>query len=164
MYLVVLLYTTSSWEPTNIIRLCYFYGTFYIHSVQGDEADINDNIDNNDNNDVEDNNDNNNIFDEDYEEDDTDVEERDTFDLDCDDDVADDFFSSDLFRNVVELLDGEDRPLRPPARPSIRQAATNDDNEDPSPMKPDVFPDENLGHAFQNRFRDGNLKLPFWWL
>ena len=141
--------------------MCYFYGTFYIHSVQGDEADINDNINNNDNNDVEDNNDNNNIFDEDYEEDYTDVEECNTFDLDCDDNVADDFFSfsSDLFRNAVELLGGEDRPPRPPARPSIRQAAMNDDNKDPPPMKPDVFPDENLGHAFRNCFHDVTMVI-----
>ena len=62
-------------------------------------------------------------------------------------------------------LGGEDRPPRLPARPSIRQAATNVDNEDPPPMKPAVFPDKNLGHAFRNCFRDGdhgNLKLPFW--
>ena len=90
--------------------MCYYYGTFYIHSVQGDEADINDDIDNNDNNEVKGNNDNDNIFDEDYDyeedeqqEDDADVEERDTFDLDCNDKVADDFFSSVLFRNAVKL-------------------------------------------------------------
>ena len=51
--------------------------------------------------------------DSEYEDEDESVEERDTFDLDCDDDSADEFFASDAFNDAVERLGDEERPLLP---------------------------------------------------
>lgn len=68
--------------------------------------------------------------------DDDDVEERDSFDLCCDDDAANQFFSSDSFMNAVELLGGEVEHPRPPTI-SNRNLA-DDDAKDPPPEKPDV--------------------------
>ena len=79
----------------------------------------------------------------DNEEDDDDnnfVEERDTFDLQCDGGPADDSFASEAFSNAVQLLAGNDESSRPQRALSNKNARTNmnDDDDDPPPERPDV--------------------------
>lgn len=85
-------------------------------------------------------NDDDDEYDNDDDAEDNESEQRDTFDLDCDDDSADEFFASDSFINAVELLGGEikrEHP-QPPSNASNRGAPKCDEIDDPPPEKPDV--------------------------
>lgn len=104
--------------------------SFIVSCSDVDEAD-----DDADESDIDDNYKRHNAGDDDIE--DGDEEERDTFDLGCDNNEADEFFSSAAFMNAVELLGGEVEQPRPPP-PSNQRAVHDDVTDDPPPEKPDV--------------------------